>query len=65
MSDCNTCNGEHLCAYEYKPCDCFDKRKFKEKPGIVACPVCIGRGVFPPCNNCRGSGAVIEDEPKS
>lgn len=29
---CETCDVEKQCRYEYKPCDCADYRKFKEKP---------------------------------
>lgn len=30
--NCKTCNVEQQCAYEYKPCDCCNYRKFKPKP---------------------------------
>ena len=29
---CETCDVEKQCAYEYKPCDCCNYRKFKPKP---------------------------------
>lgn len=29
MSDCEYCPVEKQCAYEYKPCDCVNQRKFK------------------------------------
>jgi hypothetical protein len=29
--NCNTCDIEDQCGYEYKPCDCCDYRKFKPK----------------------------------
>ena len=29
MSDCDHCNIEPECGYEYKPCDCVQQRKFK------------------------------------
>lgn len=28
MSDCEHCPVERLCHYPYKPCECFDQRKF-------------------------------------
>lgn len=62
MSDCNTCNWEHLCAYEYKPCDCVHKRKFREKEGIIECQTCRNKPVFPPCTICKGSGHVVKSE---
>lgn len=30
--NCNTCDVEKQCGYEYKPCDCCNYRKFKQKP---------------------------------
>jgi hypothetical protein len=32
MSDCQLCPVEKDCGYEYKPCDCTQQRKFKQKP---------------------------------
>lgn len=29
--NCKTCDVEDQCAYEYKPCDCCNYRKFKMK----------------------------------
>lgn len=29
---CDSCDVEKQCGYEYKPCDCANYRKFKEKP---------------------------------
>ena len=29
---CSTCNIEHQCGYQYKPCDCRDYMKFKAIP---------------------------------
>lgn len=29
MSDCHVCDVEHRCFYEYKPCECVQRRKFK------------------------------------
>lgn len=31
-SHCDVCDVEKQCAYEYKPCDCCNYRKFKPKP---------------------------------
>ncbi len=31
-SNCNLCDIEKDCGYEYKPCDCCGYRKFKPKP---------------------------------
>ena len=33
--NCNTCDVEEQCAYQYKPCDCCNYRKFKPKPDDV------------------------------
>jgi hypothetical protein len=30
--NCNTCNIEKQCGYQYKPCDCRDYMKFKAIP---------------------------------
>lgn len=35
MSDCILCEVESQCGYEYKPCDCFQQRKFKPKDSTV------------------------------
>jgi len=65
MSDCQHCNAEHLCIYEYKPCDCFDMRKFKPHPDMVGCDACEKSGVNPypiMCKVCSGTGAVIKSD---
>lgn len=33
-SNCNSCDAEADCAYEYKPCDCCNYRKFVPKPVV-------------------------------
>jgi len=30
--NCDTCDVEANCAYQYKPCDCANYRKFRPKP---------------------------------
>jgi hypothetical protein len=30
-SHCGICDRDSQCGYEYKPCDCCDYRKFKQK----------------------------------
>lgn len=30
--DCQSCDVEKECGYQYKPCDCFNYRKFKPLP---------------------------------
>ena len=30
-NNCNSCDVESACGYEYKPCDCCNHRKFKAK----------------------------------
>lgn len=60
MTDCNFCERRDVCAYEYKPCDCFDFRKFKPAPHVV-CASCKGNGYDPyplNCRTCNGCGAV-------
>jgi len=34
--NCNTCDVEKQCAYEYKSCDCCNYRKFKPMPQPTA-----------------------------
>lgn len=31
---CSTCDVEHLCFYQYKPCDCCNYRKFTEQQSL-------------------------------
>jgi hypothetical protein len=33
--NCETCDIEAECGYEYKPCDCCNYRKFKPKPAMT------------------------------
>ena len=33
---CSTCDVEHLCFYQYKPCDCCNYRKFTEQQSLPA-----------------------------
>lgn len=61
MSDCQNCKLEHLCVYEYKPCDCVQQRKYREAPDVVQCPACCGEGYDPypiGCRICHTSGHV-------
>lgn len=61
MSDCPSCPKEHICDYEYKPCDCVNERKFKQPPDLVRCPTCEGDGYKPypiRCKMCNTSGWV-------
>jgi len=46
MSDCQGCELDHICGYEYKPCDCARQRKFKALPSIT-CTECGGDGYNP------------------
>lgn len=39
---CETCKRDKECAYEYKPCDCCNYRKFKPIPE----PVDVGGGTW-------------------
>lgn len=43
-SNCNVCDVEKQCGYEYKPCDCCNYRKFKQKP--EQCDQCKGLGYY-------------------
>ena len=33
--NCDICDIEKFCGYEYKPCDCCDYRKFKKREHIT------------------------------
>lgn len=66
MSDCQLCDVEHICGYEYKPCDCAQQRKFKELPSIT-CDGCLGAGYAPypmKCRPCKGSGRISKPRRK-
>jgi hypothetical protein len=56
MSDCPCCPVEKDCDYEYKPCDCFNQRKFKPKkaetPEELTMSEIIGRVAKALCGNC-------------
>ena len=61
MSDCQTCQRNHLCIYPYKPCDCAQYRKFTEAPDVVQCRECCGEGYVPypiACRTCNTTGWV-------
>ena len=36
MSDCQSCDAEPTCYYQYKPCDCVGMRKFKSADDRIA-----------------------------
>ena len=60
MSDCNMCEREHVCDYQYKPCDCVHYRKFVSAP-TKECTGCKGGGWSPypiRCMACNGYGQV-------
>lgn len=61
MSDCNLCEREHVCDYQYKPwCDCVHYRKFVPAP-MMNCGACDGSGWNPyplRCRECKGCGMV-------
>lgn len=60
MSDCQSCEREHICAYQFKPCDCIGYRKFVGVPTIY-CGDCNGSGWSPypiKCKACKGSGLL-------
>ena len=60
MSDCQTCEREGVCDYEYKPCDCVHYRKFVPAP-MTYCTWCDGSGWNPyplRCRDCKGFGYI-------
>jgi RecJ-like exonuclease len=66
MSNCQSCKAEKLCVYEYKPCDCFDMRKFKAHPDMKVCEACDNSGTNPyplPCKECNGLGVILATTP--
>ena len=59
---CSTCNLEKVCAYPYKPTDCFDQRKFRQMPATERRPACLDstnplKTML--CTTCRGAGIVL------
>lgn len=67
MSDCDRCEREHVCDYEYKPCDCVGYRKFLPAP-MTNCIACDGSGWSPyplRCRDCKGCGMVRELRPNA
>ena len=58
---CETCHSEKVCAYEYKPTECANMRKFKQHPDAIDCPKCKGSGYDYPmmCRECNGCGQVL------
>lgn len=58
MSDCQDCDRAGVCDYKYKPCECFDYRKFVPAT-MQNCSKCDGTGwsSYPiRCESCRGCG---------
>ena len=58
---CETCSAEKVCAYQYKPTECANQRKFVMSPDAVDCPNCNGSGYAYPwkCKPCNGTGLVL------
>ena len=59
---CETCEAEKVCAYEYKPTECCDHRKFRRHPDAIECTDCEGSGqnTYPmTCRACGGCGMVL------
>ena len=61
---CSNCRYNPICAYEYKPCDCAQYRKFKQHPDAKDCPesTCFdGKYMeISTCFVCKGAGMIME-----